>query len=81
MTYVDEAYVTDHYQMTAEELERAIETKPIGFPEPRIVEGQKVWASEDLTMWDTCRLLERIKAHAEAAQADLKGLLEELHAL
>jgi hypothetical protein len=81
MTYFNEAYVTERYKITTEELQSSIEAKPIGFPKPHIVEGEKVWAGEDLTMWDTCRLLDRITAHAEAAKADLNALLDELYAL
>jgi hypothetical protein len=81
MTYFNEAYVTERYNITTEELQNSIQAMPIGFPDPHIVDGEKVWAGEELTMWDTCRLLDRIKAHAEAANADLNALLDELYAL
>jgi hypothetical protein len=81
MDYFDEAYVTGKYNVTPEALDDWTKAKPIAFPSPHIIEGKKAWAGEDLTMWDTCRLLEKVMARTEAAKAELDALLEELYSL
>ncbi|WP_426041684.1 hypothetical protein [Brevundimonas sp. TWP2-3-4b1] len=81
MTYFDEADVTDKYKVTPEALDDWTKATPIAFPKPEIIDGQKMWTGEDLTMWDTCRLLERIDGAVTRARDELDGILTELYSM
>lgn len=80
MTYFDEAYVTDKYNVTPAALDVWTEA-PIAFPKPQIINGQKMWTGEDLTMWDMCRLLDRIDGAVTRARDELDGIQAELYSL